>query len=132
MNFRAEQDSMGEVKVPESAYYGAQTQRAAENFIVSGLKFPKFMIRALGMIKKHAAFVNKELGRLDPDVAEMIASAAEEVCQGKLDAQFVVDVFQTGSGTSTNMNANEVVAGRANEMITGRRGGRFPSTPMTT
>jgi fumarate hydratase class II len=129
MNYRVEQDSMGKVQVPESAYYGAQTQRAVENFIVSGLRFPKSMIRALGMIKKHAAFVNRELGRLESDVAETIAAAAQEVCEGKLDDQFVVDVFQTGSGTSTNMNANEVVAGRANEMLTGRRGGKVPVHP---
>jgi fumarate hydratase class II len=129
MNYRIEQDSMGKVHVPESAYYGAQTQRAVENFISSGLRFPTSMIRALGMIKKHAALVNRELGRLESRLAETIAAAAQEICEGKLDDQFVVDVFQTGSGTSTNMNANEVVAGRANEMLTGRRGGKSPIHP---
>jgi len=120
---------MGEVKVPEEAYYGAQTQRAVENFTISRLRFPASFVHALGMIKKHAAFVNRELGLLDSGLAEAIATAAREVCDGKLDAQFVVDIFQTGSGTSTNMNANEVIAGRANETITGKRGGKSPVHP---
>jgi fumarate hydratase, class II len=129
MSFRVEEDSMGKVQVPEDAYYGAQTQRAVENFIGSGLRLPTCMIGALGMIKKHAALVNRELGRLESKLAETIAAAAQEVCEGKLDEQFVVGVFQTGSGTSTNMNVNEVVAGRGNEMLTGRRGGKFPIHP---
>lgn len=129
MSFRVEEDSMGKVQVPEDAYYGAQTQRAVENAIASGLRLPTSMIRALGMIKKHAALVNRELLRLEPRLAEAIAAAAKEVCEGKLDGQFVVDVFQTGSGTSTNMNVNEVVAGRGNEILTGRRGGKFPIHP---
>ena len=129
MSYRIEEDSMGEVKVPEDAYYGAQTQRAVENFTVSGLRFPAPFIHALGLIKKHAAMVNAELGLLAPALSEAIVSSSGEVCEGKLDEQFVVDVFQTGSGTSTHMNANEVIAGRANEMLTGRRGGKSPVHP---
>lgn len=129
MKYREEKDSMGTVQVPEDAYYGAQTQRAADNFTISGLTFPFSFIRALCMIKKHAAVVNRELGLLDKRVAEAIIVAAEEVNQGKLDDQFIVDVFQTGSGTSTNMNANEVIAGRANEILTGKRGGKSPVHP---
>jgi len=129
MKYREEKDSMGTVQVPNDTYYGAQTQRAAYNFTISGLTFPFSFIRALCMIKKHAAVVNRELGLLDKRVAEAITIAAEEVNQGKLDDQFIVDVFQTGSGTSTNMNANEVIAGRANEILTGKRGGKFPVHP---
>ena len=129
MKYREEKDSMGTVQVPNDAYYGAQTQRAADNFTISGLTFPFSFIRALCMIKKHAAVVNRELGLLDKRVAEAITIAAEEVNQGKLDDQFIVDVFQTGSGTSTNMNANEVIAGRANEILTGKRGGKSPVHP---
>jgi fumarate hydratase class II len=129
MKYREEKDSMGTVQVPEDAYYGAQTQRAADNFTISGLTFPFSFIRALCMIKKHAAVVNRELGLLDKRLAEAITIAAEEVNQGHLDDQFIVDVFQTGSGTSTNMNANEVIAGRANEILTGKRGGKSPVHP---
>jgi fumarate hydratase class II len=129
MDHREEQDSMGTVRVPEHAYYGAQTQRAIENFSISGLRFPSSFIGALGMIKKHAAQANLDLGLLDGDLAQAIGSAAEEVVEGKLDDQFLVEVFQTGSGTSTHMNANEVIAGRANELLTGRRGGRSPVHP---
>jgi fumarate hydratase class II len=129
MSYRIEDDSMGEVRVPEAAYYGAQTQRALENFTVSGLTFPPPFIHALALIKHHAALVNAELGLLAPPLSEAVAAASREVCEGKLDDQFVVDIFQTGSGTSTNMNANEVIAGRANEMLTGRRGGKFPVHP---
>jgi len=129
MKYREEKDSMGTVRVPGDAYYGAQTQRATDNFTISGLTFPSSFIKALGMIKKHAAVVNRELGLLDKRVAEAITIAAEEVNQGKLDDQFIVDVFQTGSGTSTNMNANEVIAGRANEITSGKRGGTSPVHP---
>ncbi len=129
MSFREERDSMGTVKVPEDAYYGAQTQRAVENFTISGLRFPQPFIRALGIIKKHAARVNLELKLLDPSIAEAVIRATEEVVQGRHDDQFVVDLFQTGSGTSTNMNANEVIAGRANEILTGKRGGKTPVHP---
>jgi fumarate hydratase class II len=129
MKSREEKDTMGSVLVPEEAYYGAQTQRAAENFNISSLRFPSPFIRALGMIKKHAARVNLELQLLDAELAEAIVRAAEEVTLGKLDDQFVIDVFQTGSGTSTHMNANEVIAGRANEILTGKRGGKSPVHP---
>jgi len=129
MKFREEQDSMGKVRVPAEAYYGAQTQRALENFIVSGTVFPPSFIRALGMIKKYSALVNRDLGLLDPELAQAIITAAQEVVDGKLGDQFVLDIYQTGSGTSTNMNANEVIAGRANEILTGSRGGRRPVHP---
>jgi fumarate hydratase class II len=121
---RIEKDSMGEMPVPVDALYGAQTARAVENFPISGLRFPRRFIRALGLIKKHAAIVNAELGRLEPQIARAIEQAAEEVVEGKLDRHFVVDVFQTGSGTSTNMNANEVIANRAIELMGGARGER--------
>jgi fumarate hydratase class II len=129
MKTRIEEDALGTVPVPESAYYGAQTQRAIENFPVSGLTFSRSFIRALGLIKKCAAGVNQELGLLDPELAKAIIAAAQEVVEGQLDSNFIVDVFQTGSGTSTNMNANEVIAGRANEILTNRRGGRLPVHP---
>jgi fumarate hydratase class II len=129
MNYREEQDSMGTVHVPEKAYYGAQTQRAVENFTISGLRFPQPFLRALGLIKKHAARVNLSLELLEPKLAEAVLGASEEVVDGNHDDQFVVDVFQTGSGTSANMNANEVIAGRANEILTGKRGGRLPVHP---
>jgi fumarate hydratase, class II len=120
--FRIESDSMGEMKVPVSAYYGAQTARAVENFPISGLRFPRQFIRALGLIKKQAAITNAELGLLPAKVADVIEQAAQEVADGKWDSQFVVDIFQTGSGTSTNMNANEVIANRAIEILGGKRG----------
>jgi fumarate hydratase class II len=110
---------MGPMEVPADAYYGASTQRAVRNFPISGLRFPRPFIRALGLIKWAAARVNSELGLLDPKLAEAIQQAAREVVDGKLDDQFVVDVFQTGSGTSTNMNANEVIANRASELLGG-------------
>jgi len=100
---------MGEMRVPDDALYGAQTQRAVENFPISELRFPRSFIRALGLIKSAAARVNGRLGEMPADVAAAIEKAAEEVADGKYDAQFVVDIFQTGSGTSTNMNANEVI-----------------------
>lgn len=129
MESRREEDALGAIWVPEGAYYGAQTQRAVENFPVSGLRFPRSFIIALGLIKKNAALVNKDLGLLDASISEAIQSAAREVVDGELADQFVVDVFQTGSGTSTNMNVNEVIAGRANELLTGKRGGKFPVHP---
>jgi fumarate hydratase class II len=113
---------MGSVKVPSSAYYGAQTQRAFENFRISGLVFPRKFIKALGIIKKAAAQVNMQLGLLDKKKGEAISQAAQEVADGKLDHQFILDIFQTGSGTSTNMNANEVIANRAIELQGGTRG----------
>lgn len=128
-SFREERDTMGTVRVPADAYYGAQTQRARSNFQFSGLKLQRSFIQAIGVIKKYAAKVNQELGLLEKELAEVIVKVAEEVEEGRLDDQFVVEVFQTGSGTSTNMNANEVIAGRANEIMTGRRGGKSPVHP---
>lgn len=114
---RIEKDTMGEVRVPASAYYGAQTARARDNFPISDSGIPRGIIRGLGIIKGAAAAVNAELGELDPKIAEAIVKAAAEVAEGKLDEHFVVDVFQTGSGTSSNMNANEVIANRASEIL---------------
>jgi fumarate hydratase class II len=129
LEYREERDTMGIVRVPADAYFGAQTQRAVENFSISGLRFPPSFVAALGLIKMHAAEVNLELGLLAPNIAPAIITAASEVAGGGLDDQFVVDVFQTGSGTSTNMNANEVIAGRGNEILTGTRGGKTPVHP---
>ncbi|BCR03106.1 fumarate hydratase class II [Desulfuromonas versatilis] len=114
---RIERDSMGEMQVPATALYGAQTARALQNFPISGVRFPRPFIRALGMIKERAARVNMELELLDRDRAMAIMEAAEEVIQGTLDGEFVLDIFQTGSGTSTNMNANEVIAHRASQLL---------------
>ncbi|WP_040445101.1 class II fumarate hydratase [Ktedonobacter racemifer] len=121
---RIERDSMGEMQVPIDAYYGASTQRAVLNFPISSLRFPRAFIRALGQIKQAAAQTNEELGAVDGSIAEAIVKAAQEVIDGKLDAHFVLDIFQTGSGTSTNMNANEVIANRASELLGGSRGSR--------
>ena len=118
-----EKDSMGEMEVPADAYYGASTQRAVLNFPISGQPFPRRFIRALGMVKKAAAQTNRELGLLSRRRARAITAAAQEVIDGALDAQFPIDVYQTGSGTSTNTNANEVIANRANEIL-GRSGER--------
>src|SRR5881394_2481355 len=101
---RTETDSMGQMQVPTDAYYGAQTARAIENFPISDLRFSRAFIRALGLIKRHAANANAELNLLPPAIAQAIEKASQEVVDGKLDAEFVVDIFQTGSGTSTNMN----------------------------
>jgi fumarate hydratase class II len=106
---RVEHDTMGEMRVPSDALYGAQTQRAVENFPISGLRFPRAFIRALGLIKSAAARVNGQIGQLAPELAASIAKAADAVAAGDHDDQFVIDIFQTGSGTSTNMNANEVI-----------------------
>ena len=127
--YREEKDAMGTVQVPREAYYGAQTQRAVDNFPLSGLRLPPEFIRALAMIKQAAARTNADLGLLPRDMADAIARAAGEVIDGRLDDQFVVDVFQTGSGTSTNMNMNEVLSSRANEILTGSKGGKAPVHP---
>ena len=119
---RIERDSMGEMPVPAKAYYGAQTARAVENFPISGLRFSRRFVAALGTIKAACARVNMELGLLDPTIGAAIVGAAMEVAEGRLDGEFVVDVFQTGSGTSTNMNANEVIANRALELLGAKRG----------
>ncbi len=120
-----ERDSMGEVEVPAEAYYGASTQRAVLNFPISGQPFPRRFIRALGLIKKAAAQTNSELGLLSKRRASAIARAAQEVIDGKLDDQFPIDIYQTGSGTSTNTNANEVIANRATEILGGKRGSKL-------
>ena len=120
---------MGTVLVPETAYYGPQTQRAAENFPIGDLKLPPSFIRALALVKKCAARVNAQLGLLDAKLADAIAAAAQEIVDGHLGDQFVVNVFQTGSGTSTNMNMNEVVACRANEILSGKKNGKSPVHP---
>ncbi|HEX4920909.1 MAG TPA: lyase family protein, partial [Candidatus Bathyarchaeia archaeon] len=122
--YRLDKDSMGEVKVPASSYYGAETQRAFQNFPISGLRLPKEFIRAMALIKLSAARANMQLKLLDAKKGEAIVSAAKEIMEGSLYDQFVVDVFQTGSGTSTNMNMNEVVANRANELLGGKKGDR--------
>src|SRR3989337_977099 len=119
---RIEKDSMGEMTVPASAYWGASTQRAVENFPISGYRFGRRFIRAMGLIKQAAAKVNRDLGKLDPKLADMIITAAQQVIDGKVDDHFVLDIFQTGSGTSTNMNANEVISNRANEILGVKKG----------
>jgi len=129
MKYRKEKDSLGTVTVPEDAYYGASTQRAINNFPISGLRFSRSFIYSLALIKKCAAIVNGELGLLDEKTSKSIVAAAQEIMEGKFDTQFPVDVFQTGSGTSSNMNMNEVIASRANETITGKKGGKFPVHP---
>lgn len=126
---RTERDSMGELQVPSDALYGAQTMRAALNFPISPLRFPRRFIRALGQIKLAAAAVNEELGLLDTSIAGAIRDAAQEVVDGKLDDQFVLDIFQTGSGTSTNMNANEVISNRAIQGLGGQLGSKKPVHP---
>ena len=115
--YRIEKDSMGEVKVPQEALYGAQTQRAVENFPVSGICISRPLIHAMGVIKQGAAKVNAEMGNIPKDVAHAIQLAAQEVIDGKLDGHFPIDIYQTGSGTSSNMNANEVIAHRAMELV---------------
>ena len=120
---------MGVIRVPAGAYWGAQTQRAAENFPISGYRLGRRFIRALGLIKRAAAATNKDLNRLDGPLALVLEAAAAEVVEGKLDDHFIVDVFQTGSGTSTNMNANEVIANRAIELAGGKIGSRDPVHP---
>jgi len=129
MNYRIERDSLGSFKVPEDMLYGAQTARAVENFPVSGSGIGREMVRALGLIKRAAAEVNRDLGKLDGKLAEAIVEAAKEVIDGELDAHFPVDVFQTGSGTSSNMNANEVISNRAIQFMGGQVGSKIPVHP---
>src|SRR5262249_6975467 len=126
---RTETDSMGAVDVPADRYWGAQTQRSLENFKIGGERMPLPLIRAFGLQKKAAALANQALGQLDPKLAEPIAAAAQEVIDGKHDGEFPLVVWQTGSGTQTNMNANEVIAGRANEILGKGRGGKIPVHP---
>lgn len=129
MNYRIEKDTMGEIQVPSDKYYGAQTARSLMNFKIGGDKFPREMIRALGILKKAAALTNKELGTLSPEKADLISKAADEVIEGKLDEHFPLVVWQTGSGTQTNMNANEVIANRAIELAGGELGSKKPIHP---
>jgi len=128
-NYRTETDSLGEVKVPASVYYGAQTRRASENFPISGRHMPPEFVRAMGIIKRSAAEANMALGCLDQRIGKAIMRAATEVADGKFDHEFVVDVYQTGSGTSTNMNANEIISNRAIELLGGTIGSRTPVHP---
>src|SRR5687768_2909849 len=117
--YRIERDPLGEVRVPAGAYYGGQTQRAAENFPISGLTAPPELVTATVLIKKAAAEANRDIGRLDPAIARAIVAAADEILAGALRDQFVVDVYQAGAGTSHNMNTNEVLANRAAELLGG-------------
>jgi len=126
---RIERDSMGEVQIPDDALWGAQTQRAVENFPISGIRFGRRFIQALGLVKRACAQANMDLGLLDRSLGEAIVRACDEVIDGKLDGHFPVDVFQTGSGTSTNMNANEVIANRAIQLLGGQVGSKTPVHP---
>ncbi len=126
---RIEKDSMGDVPVPESALWGAQTQRAVENFGVSNLRIHPFMLKGIAIVKKSAALVNCDLGRLDKKLCDAIVEAANEVIEHKHDQEFPIDVFQTGSGTSWNMNMNEVLSNRANQILGEPLGKRFPVHP---
>jgi fumarate hydratase class II len=126
---RKEKDSMGDMQIPDDAYYGAQTQRAVENFPISGITISKSMIQALGKIKRSAAIVNHELGLLDDDRKNAIVQAADEIIEGKLNSQFPVDIYQTGSGTSSNMNCNEILSNRASEIMGGKIGAKDPVHP---
>jgi fumarate hydratase class II len=129
MDYRIETDTMGEIKVPTDKYYGAQTARSLMNFRIGYDRFPREMIRALGILKKAAALTNNDLGTLPADKANLIAQAADEVIEGKLDEHFPLVVWQTGSGTQTNMNANEVIANRAIELAGGELGSKTPIHP---
>ena len=128
-NIRMERDTFGEIAVPADSYWGAQTQRSIENFRIGGERFPREFISALGIVKKAAARVNVRLGKLDAKLLPAIEAAADEVIAGKLDGQFPLVVWQTGSGTQTNMNANEVIANRAIEMLGGKLGSKKPVHP---
>ena len=129
MGYRKEKDSMGELKVPTDRYYGAQTQRSLNNFKIGGERFHRELIRAYGILKKAAATVNESAGKLDGDLANAIRDAADEVIDGKLDDHFPLVVWQTGSGTQSNMNFNEVIANRAIEMLGGEMGSKDPVHP---
>jgi len=129
MDYRIETDTMGEIKVPSDKYYGAQTARSLMNFKIGGERFPREMIRALGILKKAAALTNSELGMLSEEKTKLIAQAADEVIEGKLDEHFPLVVWQTGSGTQTNMNTNEVISNRAIEIAGGEMGSKNPIHP---
>src|SRR5438094_2928051 len=129
MPTRTETDSMGAIEVPADRYWGAQTQRSLQHFKIGGERFPRELLRALGLIKKACAVVNQDLALLDPDRTSAIIQAADEVISGKLDEHFPLVIWQTGSGTQTNMNANEVIANRAIEILGGRMGSKKPVHP---
>lgn len=129
MATRLEHDTMGEIEVAEEVYWGAQTQRSLEHFRIGGERLPPPFLHALALVKKVSALVNAELGALDPALAELIVQAADEVLTGGWDDQFPLVVWQTGSGTQTNMNLNEVLANRANELAGQPRGGMQPIHP---
>ena len=129
MGYRKEKDSMGELEVPEDRYYGAQTQRSLENFKIGGERFQRELIRAYGIIKKAAAITNYKNKDLDKNISRYIVKASEEVIKGKLDNHFPLKVWQTGSGTQTNMNVNEVIANRAIEILGGKKGSKKPVHP---
>ena len=129
MAFRTESDSLGEIQVPVERYWGAQTQRALEQFRIGGERFPRVFLRAYGLLKQAAARSNAELGELPGEIAELVARACDELIEGRLDAEFPLPVWQTGSGTQTHMNVNEVLAGRANELSGRPRGGKQPVHP---
>jgi fumarate hydratase, class II len=129
MQKRIEKDSMGAMEVPGDALYGATTQRAVLNFPISGYRFGRPFIRALGLVKSSAALANRDLAKLDEDRAQLISQAAEEVIDGRWDAHFPIDIFQTGSGTSTNMNANEVIANRCSQLTGKPIGSKDPVHP---
>ncbi len=129
MEFRIEKDSIGEIKVAKNQYWGAQTQRSLENFKIGGHRFPRSMIKAMGIVKKAAALTNNELGILNKELCDLICKASDEVIAGKLDEHFPLVVWQTGSGTQSNMNANEVIANRAIELAGGVLGSKKPVHP---
>jgi fumarate hydratase, class II len=129
MKYRIETDSFGEIKVPEDKYYGAQTARSLENFKIGGERFPAEFIRALAIVKKAAARANLKLKVLDDYKAKLIEKAADEVIDGKLNDHFPLVIWQTGSGTQTNMNANEVISNRAIELAKGKMGSKNPIHP---
>src|SRR5579864_9182523 len=128
-NVRRESDSMGQIEVPADRYWGAQTQRSLQNFKIGGHRFGRPVIRALGIVKKAAALTNEDLGKLDSAKCDLITRAADEVIAGKLDAHFPLVVWQTGSGTQSNMNANEVISNRAIELAGGTMGSKKPIHP---
>ena len=126
---RIETDTMGEIIVANDRYWGAQTQRSLQNFKIGDEKMPRAMIRALGIVKHASATVNEELGKLEPQLADVIRKAAKEIIDGDLDDHFPLVVWQTGSGTQTNMNANEVISNRANEILGSKLGSKSPVHP---
>ncbi len=129
MATRIEKDTMGEIAVPADRYWGAQTQRSLENFEIGEIRFTRPMIRAFGLLKRAAAEVNRDLGLMPPEKAALVTAAAQEVADGKLDIHFPLVVFQTGSGTQTNMNVNEVIANRAIDLAGGVLGSKDPIHP---